>query len=119
MKLKLTALTCILLGTSACTTLSAGGEKVEIIKVTTNKADVEEAEAKLKKRGCKYIKNIEASVGMGSGPVGPRLKIGLKNKTAEVGGNAVISSLKAYTAMPIYTKGKVYNCPDGLKSEEV
>ena len=102
-----------------CATLSKDGEKVQIVKVTTNVQDVETAEAKLKTEGCTFVQNIDASIAAGSTDEYYRLEIGLKNKTAEVGGNVVISSMEAHMGMPIYTKGKVYKCKRDLKSNDV
>ncbi len=105
---------------SGCATLSKEGKKVEIVTVqSANKSDVEKAIKDLEARECKFIENVEARVAAGGSPVNGRLIIGLKNKTAEVGGNTVISSLRVYSGMPIYTKGKVYKCPDKVTSDDV
>lgn len=104
---------------AGCTTLSKGGEKVQIVLVSTNTLDVKEAEAKLKKEGCTFIQNIDAPIALGSTDEYYRLEVGLKNKTAEVGGNAVISSMQAHMGMPIFTKGKVYKCNHNIKSTDV
>lgn len=80
---------------------------------------VDLAKKKLEDLGCKFIANIDAPVAAGSTDVDERLIIGLKNKTAEVGGNAVISSLEANLGMPIYTKGIVYKCEKNLVSDSV
>lgn len=108
-----------LLAISGCATLSRGGEKVQIVKVSTNVQEVEEAESKLKKEGCVFVQSIEAPIAAGSTDESYRLEIGLRNKTAEVGGNVVISSMQAHLGMPIYTKGKVYKCNRDMRSEEV
>ncbi len=104
---------------TGCATLSTEGAKVQIMKVTTNKLDVEQAEASLKKESCTFVSDIEAPIAAGSTDEYYRLEIGLKNKTAEVGGNVVISSMETHMGMPIYTKGKVYKCPRDMKSDSV
>jgi hypothetical protein len=108
-----------LLGLLGCATLSDGGAKVQIIKVTTNSLDVEQAEANLKKENCTFVSDIEAPIAAGSSDEYYRLEIGIKNKAAEVGGNVVISSMQPYFSIPEHTKGKVYQCPRSLKSDSV
>lgn len=97
-----------------CATLSPAGSKVHIEVVTKDVMSVDAAKKKLEGMGCKFVTNIEAPVAAGSSDVGERLITGLKNKTAEAGGNAVISSLEASMGMPIYTKGLVYKCEKSL-----
>lgn len=102
-----------------CATLSPAGAKVHIEVVTKDTISVDAAKKKLEGMGCKFINNIEAPVAAGSSDVNGRLIIGLKNKTADAGGNAVISSLESYMGMPIYTKGMVYKCDKNLVSDGV
>jgi hypothetical protein len=109
----------LLMALAGCSTLSDEGEKVHIEVVTKDTMAVDAAKKKLEGLGCTFVTNIEASVAMGSTPIGGRLIMGLKNKTAEVGGNAVISSLESNMGMPIYTKGIVYKCPQSLKANDV
>ncbi len=105
---------------AGCATLSPEGAQVEIVTLkSTNNSEVEAAVKDLEKRNCVFIENIEAQVEVGSSDVNSRLIIGLKNKTAKVGGNTVISSLTVYSGMPIYTKGKVYKCPKNVTSKDV
>lgn len=102
-----------------CQTLSADGKKVYIEKVSQDVMSVDTAKKKLEGMGCKYVSNIEAPVAMGNTPIEGRLVIGLKNKTAEAGGNAVISSMEQNLGAPIYTKGIVYKCPKDLVADGV
>ncbi len=77
------------------------------------------AKKKLENMGCKYIANIEAPIAAGSTDAAGRLIMGLKNKTAEVGGNAVISSLESNMGFPVFTKGIVYKCEKDLTADGV
>lgn len=102
-----------------CATLSPAGSKVHIELVSKDVIAVDAAKKKLEAAGCKYVSNIEAPIAAGSSPIYGRLEIGLKNKTAEVGGNAVISSMESNMGMPIYTKGIVYKCEKSLVADGV
>jgi hypothetical protein len=104
---------------AGCATLSVGGKKVYLEKVTKDTMSVETAKKKLESQGCRFVTNIEASIAAGNTDETARLIIGLKNKTAEVGGNAVISSLEANMGMPIFTKGIVYKCEKDLVADGV
>ncbi len=94
----------------SCASLSEGGKKVQLVLVDGTARDIKKEKTKLAKDKCKFIKKVEAKVAAGSTPVTGRLIIGLKNKVAEVGGNAVISSLKTH-GFPMHTYGLAYKCP--------
>jgi hypothetical protein len=118
--MKILTISLMLLTTlTGCATLTDGGSKVHLEIVTKDTLAVDTAKKKLEGQGCTFVSNIEASIAAGSSDEVGRLIIGLKNKTAEAGGNAVISSLEANMGMPIYTKGIVYKCKESLKSNDV
>lgn len=102
-----------------CSTLSVGGSKVHIEVISKDVMAVDAAKKKLEGLGCKFISNIEAPIALGSSDIQGRLVMGLKNKTAEAGGNAVISSMESNMGMPIYTKGIVYKCEKDLVADGV
>jgi hypothetical protein len=104
-----------LLFTAACASVTEEGAKVHIEVVDRSIESVEKAQENFTKKGCELIGDIEAPIAMGSSDEFRRLVIGMKNKTAEVGGNAVISSMIASFGMPIYTKGIAYKCPGDIK----
>ena len=80
-----------LLGLTSCASLTSGGKRVQIIKVSTNKLEIQKEKKKLIGNKCEELGNIEAPIATGSTPIPERLAIGLRNKTAEVGGNVVLS----------------------------
>ena len=109
----------LLMTLTSCASLSEGGSKVYLEVVTKDVMSVNAAKKKLEDQGCTFVSNIEASIAAGSSDEMGRLIIGLKNKTAESGGNAVISSLEANMGMPVYTKGIVYKCKETLSADNV
>lgn len=109
----------LLMTLTSCASLSEGGAQVHLELVTKDTMAVNAAKKKLEGLGCTFVSNIEAPIAAGSSDEVGRLIIGLKNKTAEAGGNAVISSLEANMGMPIYTKGMVYKCKESLRADNV
>ena len=108
-------ITCFL----ACVSLTEPGKKVQFLYVSANIIDLEKKEKELFERNCKFIKNIKADIGYDLDSVVSRLIIGLRNKAAEVGGNVFLSSLTQNFGTPIWTKGKVYSCPQSLQVDDI
>lgn len=115
----MTLIASCLLMFSGCATVSPGGSKVFIEVVSKQITVVEAAQKKFESMGCKYVTKIDAPIATGSNSEADRFIIGLKNKTAEVGGNVVISSLEITMGLPMYTKGIVYKCEKDLVSDGV
>ncbi len=95
----------------SCGSLSEKGSKVELIVVQGSAREIKAKQAELEKDGCVFLKKVEAPIVWGSAPVDARLAAGLKNKVAEEGGNAVISSLAAH-GVPMKSNGLAYKCND-------
>lgn len=104
----------------ACSRLKIRGENVHVEMVQKSSVSIDAARGKLMTHKCEFKKNIEADIMPGTGSEESRLLIGLRNKTALEGGNAVISSLLPYTdGKRTFTKGMIYYCPEDHSTEHV
>lgn len=104
----------------SCAGKKIRGENVHVEVVQKSSISIDTARTKLLAHECHFKKNIEAPIAPGTGSEETRLLIGLRNKTAEEGGNAVISSLLPYTdGKKTYAKGMIYYCPEDHSTDHV
>lgn len=100
----------------SCASTTKKGDLVEVVPVDGSGRQISKAKKDLEKDGCKFLQKVEAGIAVGyNGDATDRLIIGLKNKVAEIGGNAVITSLKSH-GFPLKTNGLAYECP--FKNED-
>lgn len=103
-----------------CASKKIKPENVHVEVVQKSSISIDTARTKLLAHECHFKKNIEAPIAPGTGAEETRLLIGLRNKTAEEGGNAVISSLLPYSdGKKTYAKGMIYSCPEDHSTEHV
>ncbi len=98
----------VLFAMSACATLSTGGQSVKVV----DPAQLNELAT------CKEMGVVTESSEMGTG----QMVINLKNATAQVGANVVVSRLTTERAMGILTaqqvtKGKAFSCPQAVMAK--
>lgn len=103
-----------------CSRMKIKGENVHVEIVQKSSISIDTARTKLLAHQCVFKKNIEADIAPGTGSEDGRLLIGLRNKVAAEGGNAVISSLLPYNdGKKTFVRGMIYYCPEDHSTEHV